>query len=200
MRGSCHAARYAEAVFHRMKCTVWSGPPHPGYCCHTWNDDNLIDYHAHGNYHAQSAPSCPGYVTVAPATTKPGTTRVAQHDPETGTAPLSETVPDFTMGRHRGLQHFQLHVGIFPECPVSRRGPHSVRGLPLLVRAPRLQYRSRLDRLLSSRTPLRFVSKFICERISGSSVSRLCQTLLRPRQGGIQSIRCTTVHCPRRRM
>lgn len=62
MRGSCYPTEYAEALFHRMQCIVWDGNPHLGLSQYSWEDDSLLDYRAHGSFHAQPAPIVPDMI------------------------------------------------------------------------------------------------------------------------------------------
>lgn len=75
-----------------MECIVSDETLHPGYCQYSLDDDSLLDYSAHRNYHAQPAPPCPGYGTVSLATTELIALRKARHDSWTDTPPPIETM------------------------------------------------------------------------------------------------------------
>lgn len=94
VRGSYYAARYADAVFHCMKCIIWDKTPHLNYCAYSWNKGSLIDYPTYGSYHAQPASTCFSYDILALAAPEVVDSRVAQHHFGTKSLPPVETILD----------------------------------------------------------------------------------------------------------
>lgn len=118
VRGSCFPVGYVKALLHRMECILWDATPHPGYGGYSCDDDSPLDYPTHGNYHAQLAPPCPGYNTVAPATTRLVTPRVAHHSTRRGTSPSVRTL------HHSGNEDASWAAAfLFAHPPLPRISP-----------------------------------------------------------------------------
>lgn len=98
MHGTYHPAGCAETLFHWVKCIVWDGTLHPGYCPYSWDDDSLLEYSAHGHYYAQPTLDCPDYEIVVSVSTAVVAARMAKHSSGTDTPPPVEILLDSVNG------------------------------------------------------------------------------------------------------